>query len=130
MGELIGGIRVVKMMAWESPLIKAIRKSRRFELKLIRIHAYYFSVGFNLIFMQFAQLIQLIVFSVYYAIGGDFSPSIIFTSIQFFQQMQQPLTQLPNALSTLSNTVVSIRRIQNFLMLPEVGIQTEKNIDA
>jgi len=125
--EAVQAIRVLKMYAWELPFVKKIMSWRSKEIKLIRKHAYFFSVGLNAVFLQLPFLIQYFAFATYYLKGELFVPAIIFTAIQLFQALQQSLTQLPSAVSQLTQTIVAARRIQNFLLLEELQSNNGNN---
>jgi len=120
--EAIQSIRILKMYAWEIPFISKIEKVRDIELKYMRKHAYLLAVGLSAVFLQLPFLIQYASFSTYYAQGNAFYPYIIFPAIQLFAQIQQTLTQLPQAVSQLSQTIVASRRIATFLQLAELTV--------
>jgi hypothetical protein len=79
-----------------------IEDSRNKELLFIRKHAYWSMLGMMCVYMQLPPLMQLSAYSTFVATGGEFSASRIFTAIQYFQLLQQPLSQLPNALTQVS----------------------------
>jgi len=118
--EALQAVRIIKMYAWENPFIEKIRGLREKELGALRKHAYTFSVGLNAVFLQLPYLIQFFTFSAYYAFDMPFNAAIIFTAIQLFQLLQQQLTQLPNAVSQLSQSMVAARRLRDFLLLEEL----------
>ena len=97
--ELVQGIRIIKCYAWENAFRSKINEARSCELELIWQHALWLQVGLTTIFMMLPIYLQCISISSYYAIGGDMSASRIFTALQLFQAMQQPLTQFPNCKS-------------------------------
>lgn len=120
--EALQAIATLKLYSWELPFMRKIEEVRALELKKIRAHAYYFSVGINAVFLQLPYLIQFVAFSTYYHGGNDMLPWIIFTALQLFSLLQQQLTQLPQALAQMSRTIVSLQRIGTFLMLPELEL--------
>ena len=70
--------------------------------------------------MMLPIYLQCISVSAYYALGGDMSASTIFTALQLFQALQQPLTQFPNSLTQLAQTMTSLSRISEFLKTDEI----------
>lgn len=100
--DFFAGIRVVKAYAWEKAFMKVILKTRLAEVKFIRKHAYWSMLGMMCIYMQLPQLMQFSVYTVFVASDGEFSAARIFTVIQLFQLLTQPLTQLPSALNQLA----------------------------
>ena len=139
--EFLTAVRVVKAYAWEEPLIKKIETARESELREIRNHGMtlngksfvlfefirlkqvsnfseltmFCAVGLGLVFIQLANLMQVVVLWTYFGTGGVFSPAIIFPALQFFALIQAPLSSLPNAVSSSIQTRTAIRRINLFL---------------
>lgn len=58
---------------------------------------------------------QLGAFITYALTGNKIDPAIIFSALQYFQQLQQPLTQIPMAFNTLVQRQTSLNRIGGFL---------------
>lgn len=56
----------------------------------------------------------------YAATGNDLNVPIIFSSLQLFNVIRAPLSFLPTALSSLSDVVVALRRISDFLSAEEL----------
>ncbi len=110
--ELLSGIRVVKFYGethfvhtrevfleiltlvishsgWEIPFRDRIQEARKNELKWIQKHAYWMSIGLTTMFTQIPSLLQMGALITYFMIGGDFTPTIIFVALPYFQQLQQ-----------------------------------------
>ena len=117
--ELITGIRIVKFYAWEKSFVKVIEAARELELGWIEMHAYWMSIGLQTIFIQLPGLIQLAAIMTFVLTGGLSDPATIFTAIMFFQLLQQPVSQMPNALSIVVQLHVGLGRIGNFLKSEE-----------
>lgn len=47
MNEIINGIQVIKMYAWEIPFRKVVAEARRYEIKQIRYSAYIFGINLS-----------------------------------------------------------------------------------
>jgi ATP-binding cassette subfamily C (CFTR/MRP) protein 1 len=77
-------------------------------------------VGLSLVFIQLANIMQIVVLWTYFGTGGVFSPAIIFPAMQLFGLIQSPLSSLPNAISSGIQTRVAIRRINAFLNEPDI----------
>ena len=80
--DLLTGIRVVKAYAWEKAFMRVIGETRAKELLFIRRHAYWNMLGMMCVYMQIPALMQMIVYFVFVASGGEFSAARIFTVIQ------------------------------------------------
>jgi ATP-binding cassette subfamily C (CFTR/MRP) protein 1 len=118
--ELLSGIRVVKFYGWEIPFKGRIEEAREKELGVIKSHAYWMSMGLTTMFTQIPSLLQLGALLTYALTGGDISPQIVFVALPYFQQLQQPLTQIPMAISTLTQRRVGLERITTFMKLEEL----------
>ena len=127
--ELVSGIRTIKSYAWEMPFVKNISRVRNRELKYIRVHAYLFSFGVNLIFYQMPFVLMMSVMTVYYFTGGIMEPGKVFASLQLFNLLLQIMVQLPNALNQLMLAIIAMRRIQRYLGLDELSHDDEDVID-
>lgn len=77
-------------------------------------------MGLGLVFVQLANVMQLVVLWTYFGTGGVFSPAIIFPAVQLFGLIQAPLASLPNAVSSSIQTRTAIRRIGEFLNEPDL----------
>lgn len=118
--EAFQAIRILKMYAWEKPFMAKILAVRAKELGHLMHHAYLFAIGMNAVFLQLPFFIQFFSFTAYYLLGNEFYPWSIFTAIQLLQVLRQSFTQLPSAVTQLSQTLVAQRRIKHFLLLPEL----------
>ncbi|KAH9255381.1 hypothetical protein BASA81_006500 [Batrachochytrium salamandrivorans] len=117
--EFLGAIRIIKSYAWEDALLGKINAVREQELRAIKAHAMTFNIGMGVIFLQLASILQMVVIWTYYAIGGEFSASIIFPAMQLFGLIQGPLSQLPNCVSQAILTKTALGRIGQFLNEPD-----------
>ena len=118
--ELINGIRVIKSYAWEIPFMENLTKTRNAEVRYIRRHAYFFSLGVSSTFLQLPLIIQVGIFITYYLFGGTMEPGIVFTALQLFQIMQQALAQIPMAVNQVVSFAIALRRIRDYLELEEL----------
>ncbi|KAG8950683.1 hypothetical protein FRC04_007308 [Tulasnella sp. 424] len=111
--ELLGGMRVIKYFAWEVPFLKRIAEFRVREVRYVRslllIRSAINAVAFSL--PVFAAIISFVA----YALSGhSLDPAIIFTSLTFFQLLRMPLMMLPVTLSSATDAVNAINRLQSF----------------
>ena len=122
--EMVSGIRILKAYAWEAPFIEHLTRARNFELKFIRKHAYLFGLGINAFFLQLPLILQVTTLPVYFVLGGEMDPGIVFTALQLFSLLQNVVIAFPNGVNQIVTALVALRRIRDFLELPE--IQTDK----
>ncbi|CAG9575807.1 unnamed protein product [Danaus chrysippus] len=117
MSEVINGIQVIKMYAWEIPFQKVIGDKRRDELKEVKSATIIRTVflGF-MIFTERATIFVTIL--TYILLGNVLSANVIYPLQQFISAAQVNITLiLPLVLSFTAELFVSLRRVQEFLIL-------------
>ncbi|KAG6458672.1 hypothetical protein O3G_MSEX010994 [Manduca sexta] len=128
MSELISGVQVIKMYAWEKPFEKLVDKLRKLEVNFIMRTS--MIKGFSTALMVFTE--RFILFScivAYVVMGGEIRASIAFSLVQYFNLLQLACNIFfPMALSYLAETNVSMRRIEDFLLLDELESIKEKEV--
>jgi len=119
MNQLLVGIRVLKMYAWESAQEAALLDVRRKELGELKKGVPY-RVGMQALLFSAPLLSMVVAFSVYGSVEPDaFQPANVFTAISLFAIMRFPLIFLPFALIQFANALVSMRRLTQFFMLED-----------
>ena len=112
--EMLNGMKVLKLYAWEPAFFEKIRNIRLNELKSIKL-----SGVVQTIFICFGScspfLVSMLTFSIYIALGGELNAQKAFVSISLFNLLRIPLIMIPNMLSGLILTIVSMKRINRFL---------------
>ncbi|KAG9019050.1 hypothetical protein FRB90_007006 [Tulasnella sp. 427] len=120
MNEILGGIRMLKFMAWERSFEKRVLAIREKELSYQRRN-YYIEVLFNFIWEGSPILVTLVSFWHFAVIRGmPLTPSIAFTSLSVFNELKFALNTLPETFINMLQSLVSVRRIENYLHLQEV----------
>ncbi|XP_075982875.1 ATP-binding cassette sub-family C member 4-like [Anticarsia gemmatalis] len=128
MNELLSGVQVIKMYAWEKPFEKLVDKLRKLEVSYILKTS--IIKGFSTALSVFSE--RFILFAgvvTYVLIGGDITSDITFSLVQYFNLLQLLSNILfPLALSFLAEANVSVRRIEEFLLLDEFDVSNDKRI--
>ncbi|KAL4457987.1 hypothetical protein ABPG75_012852 [Micractinium tetrahymenae] len=126
MNQLLVGIRVLKMYAWEAAQEAVVLDVRRNELGQLR-KAIPMRVGMQSMLFAAPTLAMVVCFAVYGSTSpSNFTPASIFTSIALFGLMRFPLIFLPFALIQLSNALVSMRRLSAYFMLEDRTDEVEQ----
>ncbi|XP_045760841.1 ATP-binding cassette sub-family C member 4-like [Maniola jurtina] len=115
MSEVINGIQVIKMYAWEIPFQKVVGQKRVDELKEVKTATILRTVflGF-MIFTERAALFFTIL--TYILLGYRMTANVIYPLQQFISAAQINITLiLPLVLSFTAELIVSLRRVQEFL---------------
>lgn len=129
MDEVISGVRVIKMYAWERLFAKVIFASRQLELKVILSNAYIRAayLGF-LMFTSRAVLFctMLAMISLY----GQESLTVakLFKATAFVNVITYAMSQhFVRGVGEISETIAAFRRLQNFLDYEEKGNHIESS---
>ncbi|KAI8051429.1 hypothetical protein BDF22DRAFT_690688 [Syncephalis plumigaleata] len=120
-GDLLAGVELIKLSAWEDPLEKRVNEQRDKELGSL-LSAAWIKASSESIRFIITGVVSLVTFTVYYASGHPLTPDKIFTSIALFNVLRSTLgIFFPQAIEKLAECNVSVQRIGAFLQLPEVS---------
>ncbi|KAM8852537.1 ATP-binding cassette sub-family C member 2 isoform 1-T1 [Synchiropus picturatus] len=116
MNEILNGIKILKLYAWEPSFKTQVDDIRDKELKVMRKFAYLTSVS-TFIFNCAPALVSLASFAVFVLVSSDnvLTAEKAFTSISLFNILRFPLTMLPLLISAIVQTMVSRKRLEKFL---------------
>nr|XP_019044875.1 ATP-binding cassette transporter YOR1 [Kwoniella bestiolae CBS 10118]OCF23805.1 ATP-binding cassette transporter YOR1 [Kwoniella bestiolae CBS 10118] len=109
--EILGGMRIVKYMAWEIPFLEKVHAIRGMELKYIR-SLLTFRSGMMAFAMALPTLAAIISFITYSATAHDLQAATIFTVITLFQLMRMPLMMWPMTLSAVADALNALGRLE------------------
>ncbi|XP_022102306.1 ATP-binding cassette sub-family C member 9-like isoform X2 [Acanthaster planci] len=118
--ELLQGIKLLKMYAWEELYSKAIEVVRKEEIRnLLYINLCLItSVSFT---FGVPVLVTLVAFITFEPLSGQpLTPDITFSSLSLFNLIAIPLLVMPASVSSVVGSFVSSKRIIKFLLAPEV----------
>ncbi|XP_075419651.1 ATP-binding cassette sub-family C member 4 [Tenrec ecaudatus] len=120
MNEVITGIRIIKMYAWEKSFADLITSLRRKEISKVLRSSYL--RGMNLAsFFVASKIIVFVTFTTYVLLGNVITASRVFVAVTLYGAVRLTVTLFfPAAIEKVSEAIVSIRRIKNFLLLDEV----------
>ncbi|XP_038065585.1 multidrug resistance-associated protein 4-like [Patiria miniata] len=120
MNEVISGMRVIKIYAWEHSFGKLVAESRAKEVRKILQSAYLRALIEALLF-DGPLLTTFISFIVYASLGNPVTPSKVFPVLALFFSARICLSIFfPLSVMHGSEGLVSIQRIQNFLLMEEL----------
>ncbi|XP_008569047.1 PREDICTED: canalicular multispecific organic anion transporter 2 [Galeopterus variegatus] len=124
MSEILGGIKVLKLYAWEPSFLEQVQGIRKNELQLLRKSAYLNAIS-TFIWICTPFLVTLITLGVYVCVDPNnvLDAEKAFVSLSLFNILKIPLNMLPQLISILAQTSVSLKRIQRFLSQDELDPQ-------
>ncbi|XP_038209218.1 multidrug resistance-associated protein 4-like [Zerene cesonia] len=119
MSEVINGIQVIKMYAWEIPFQKMIAQKRLDELTQVKKATILRSLFLS--FMIFTERAALFLAALtYILLGNPLTANVIYPLQQFMSSANFNITMiLPMILSLSAELVVSFRRVQDFMILED-----------
>ena len=122
MNEIIAGMKVLKLYAWEIPFNQRIVKIRDVEIAMIKKTAYYFGV-LTSSFTITPVIVCLLSFGTYVAIdpiNNVLTADKVFVCISLLNIIRLPLIMFPYALTETVKLVLSLKRIEEFLNAEEL----------
>ncbi|XP_041834872.1 ATP-binding cassette sub-family C member 4-like [Melanotaenia boesemani] len=120
MNEVVSGIRIIKMYAWEKPFSALVSEVRRKEISKIMKSSYLRGLNMASFFCA-SKIILLVTFTVYVLLGNTISASRVFVTVSLYTAVRLTVTLFfPSAIEKLFESRVSIQRIQEFLLLDEI----------
>uniref|UniRef100_A0A8C7EUI1 Multidrug resistance-associated protein 1 n=1 Tax=Neovison vison TaxID=452646 RepID=A0A8C7EUI1_NEOVI len=121
MNEILNGIKVLKLYAWELAFKDQVLAIRQEELKVLKKSAYLAAVGtFTWVCTPF--LVALSTFAVYVTIDKNniLDAQKAFVSLALFNILRFPLNILPMVISSIVQASVSLKRLRIFLSHEEL----------
>ncbi|XP_052050863.1 ATP-binding cassette sub-family C member 3 isoform X2 [Apodemus sylvaticus] len=124
MSEILNGIKVLKLYAWEPSFLEQVEGIRQNELQLLRKGAYLQAIS-TFIWICTPFLVTLMTLGVYVCVDENnvLDAEKAFVSLSLFNILKMPLNMLPQLISGLTQTSVSLKRIQDFLNQDELDPQ-------
>ncbi|VVD03568.1 unnamed protein product, partial [Leptidea sinapis] len=130
MSEILNGINVIKLYVWEDLFNEKILQFREVELQHLNKDSFYWS--FLTLSAQFSTvLVSVVTFMLHYYLNSptNLTAVNIFTGLALFNQLSIPLLILPVTVLMVIQAMVSTKRINEFLDLPESNnIKENKDI--
>ncbi|KFO89441.1 Canalicular multispecific organic anion transporter 1, partial [Buceros rhinoceros silvestris] len=116
MSEILNGIKILKLFAWEPSFEKRVNEIRAHELKDLKNFSYLQSISI-FVFTCAPFLVSLASFAVYVLVDENnvLDAQKAFTAISLFNVLRYPMTMLPMVLSSLVQTNVSTGRLERYL---------------
>ncbi|RLN48167.1 hypothetical protein BBJ29_000290 [Phytophthora kernoviae] len=136
--EVLAGMKVIKLQAWEHSFTKRVLEFRSEELSKLRTYIYARS-GSMTLFSAIPSLVTVASFWTYVKMGNTLDVGTALTSLALFNILRFPLFMLPQVLNSIVEASVSIDRLCSYFQeeecekvgpgdLDSVGIRT-RNAD-
>lgn len=129
MNEIIRGMQVIKMYAWEHPFLKKISISRQHEINSLRCTSYIRGVIMSFIMFTARFAVFLSVTSYVYN-GNELSSETVYVVASYYEILRQTMTvYFPQGIAQIAEASVAINRILEFLLSPEADVGDQTPID-
>ncbi|KAF1791747.1 P-loop containing nucleoside triphosphate hydrolase [Phytophthora cactorum] len=116
--EVLSGIKVVKLKAWENSFGQRVMKFRDEELARLRTYVFARS-GSNTIFSFVPSLVTVVSFTAYVLLGHTLDVGTALTSLALFNILRFPLFMLPQVLNNVVEASVSFDRLRSYFLAEE-----------
>ncbi|VDO18714.1 unnamed protein product [Heligmosomoides polygyrus] len=120
--EVLNGIKVIKLYAWEPPMERVITDLREKELTLIRRASLLRTLS-DMFNSASPFLVALSTFSTFIILDESnvLTPEIAFVSLTLFNQLRTPMSQLAEIITQTVQVAVSNNRLTEFLISDELA---------
>ncbi|XP_071638107.1 multidrug resistance-associated protein 1 isoform X4 [Temnothorax longispinosus] len=121
MNEVLNGIKVLKLYAWEPSFEQQILEIRVKEIQVLK-EAAYLNAGTSFIWSCAPFLVSLVSFTTYVLIDEKnvLNSTIAFVSLSLFNILRFPLSMLPMMIGNIVQAYVSVKRINKFMNMEEL----------
>ncbi|XP_012058534.1 PREDICTED: multidrug resistance-associated protein 4-like [Atta cephalotes] len=121
MSELIAGIQVVKMYAWEKPFSQIVSVIRKLEIKQIKFSSYVRATYLAIIVFTERLTVYFTIIT-FVLMGNNLTADVAYAMSTYFNILQLFVAlYFPQGLILLGESIVSFNRLEDFLLMDEVN---------
>jgi ATP-binding cassette subfamily C (CFTR/MRP) protein 5 len=121
MAEVLNGIKLLKLYAWEAAFADKVANIRRREIAALR-QAAFIRAANSVVAFSVPVLVTLATFATYTLWTGDpLKPAAAFVCIALFNVARFPLGIMPLATKQISEAYVACQRLQSLLQQPDIS---------
>ncbi|KAK5643745.1 hypothetical protein RI129_007590 [Pyrocoelia pectoralis] len=123
MTEILRGIRTIKIHVWEQYFLTNITSMRNGELKYLKYRKYLDALCVYF-WATTPVVISILTFGTYVLLGNKLTAATVFTSMALINMLISPLNAFPWVLNGVTEAWVSIKRIQRFIDLRDLNVES------
>ncbi|KMT05991.1 hypothetical protein BVRB_7g164780 [Beta vulgaris subsp. vulgaris] len=117
--EMLNCMRVIKFQAWERHFNKRIQSFRESEFSWLAKFLY--STATNMVVLwSLPSVVSTLTFGTAIFFGVSFDAATVFTTTTLFKMLQEPIRTFPQSMISFSQSIVSLRRLDNFMTSREL----------
>lgn len=113
--ETLKSMRVLKLHSWESNFLKKLLKLREVERDWLRKYLYTCS-AVTFLFWASPTLVSVVTFGVCIMLRTPLTSGTVLSALATFRILQEPIYNLPELISMIAQTKVSVDRLENFII--------------
>ncbi|OCT93914.1 multidrug resistance-associated protein 1 isoform X2 [Xenopus laevis] len=124
LNEILHGIKILKLYAWEPSYQRKVADIRESEMDVLKSSGYL--TTFSMLTLTCIPfLVSMASFGVYFLLDDSnvLTASKVFTTISLFNILRLPLFDLPMVISSVVQTRVSLGRLENFFCGEEINTE-------
>ncbi|XP_074285610.1 ABC transporter C family member 3-like [Silene latifolia] len=125
--EILKNMRILKLQAWEMKFLSKIFELRNTETKWLKRFLYTFALTTVLFFIT-PTFVSVTSFATCVLIGVPLESGKILSALATFKILQEPIYSLPDTVSMIVQTKVSLDRITSFLCLDDLDPDTVEKL--
>ncbi|KAJ4960029.1 hypothetical protein NE237_019939 [Protea cynaroides] len=112
--EILKSMKILKMHSWETTYLRKLLKLREGERSWLKRYLYISSIV-AFLFWASPTLVSVITFGFCILVEAPLTSGAVLSALATFRILQEPIYNLPELISMLAQTKVSIDRIQDFI---------------
>ncbi|KAF7839827.1 putative ABC transporter C family member 15 [Senna tora] len=112
--ETLKNIRILKLHSWESTFLRKLLQLREIERSWLQKYLYTCS-AVTFLFWTSPTLVSVVTFGVCIMVKTELTAATVLSALATFRILQEPIYNLPELISMITQTKVSIDRIQEFI---------------
>ena len=118
--EILNGIKLIKLFAWENKFLQKLYKSRQVEVNTLKLLL--FTNALSVVIWDTAPtIVACIAFLVHiFVYKHELTPPVGFAALTLFNLLRFPLGVFPEMINNLISASVSFNRIETFLNTPDI----------
>ncbi|XP_036143719.1 multidrug resistance-associated protein 4 isoform X2 [Monomorium pharaonis] len=122
MSELVTGIQVVKMYAWEKPFSKIVSVTRELEINKIKFSSYVRAICLaTVVFIQRLSIYFTLI--TFVLTGNNLTADVTYEIVTICNILERSVVFcFPQALIIIGETMVSMNRLEDLLLMEEVNM--------
>lgn len=125
MDEIISGVQVIKMYAWEGPFTKLITFARKMELKIVQKTSYVRALYMTFLLFTTRMALFCAMLAIALLYGTDqLTADKIFVVSAYFAMIAHTMSQMfVRGVAEIAEALVAFKRLQSFLELDEKAVE-------